>query len=200
MQKTILVSTAYLPSVFYLKQLLFHDIILIEKHENFIKQTYRNRCDIMSANGMMSLSIPLIKQSNKELISEKKISYTENWQQQHWRSLVSAYKNSPYFEFFEHEFKSFYETQFEFLFDYNLQLLETILKILRVKKIIQFTDTYELNPSNVSDYRELSELKQANINIESKPYYQVFDDKFGFKENVSCIDALFNIGLDVKQL
>ena len=88
----------------------------------------------------------------------------------------------------------------EFLFDYNLQLLETILKILRVKKIIQFTDTYELNPSNVSDYRELSELKQANINIEYTPYYQVFDDKFGFKENVSCIDALFNIGLDVKQL
>ena len=72
MQKTILVSTAYLPSVFYLKQLLLHDTILIEKQENFIKQTYRNRCDIMSANGMMSLSIPLIKQSNKELISEKK--------------------------------------------------------------------------------------------------------------------------------
>lgn len=200
MQKPIIVSTAYLPSVFYLKQLLLHDTILIEKQENFIKQTYRNRCDIVSANGMMSLSIPLIKQSNKELISEKKISYTENWQQQHWRSLVSAYKSSPYFEFFEHEFKSFYETQFEFLFDYNLQLLETILKILRVKKIIQFTDTYELNPSNVTDYRELSELKQTNINIESTPYYQVFADKIGFKENVSCIDALFNIGLDIKQL
>ena len=200
MQKTILVSTAYLPSVFYLKQLLLHDTVLIEKQENFIKQTYRNRCDILTANGMMPLSIPLIKQSNKELIFEKKISYAENWQQQHWRTLVSAYKSSPYFEFFEHEFKSFYETQFEFLFDYNLQLLETILKILRIKKIIQFTDTYELNPSYVSDYRELSELKQANINIESTPYYQVFDDKFGFKENVSCIDALFNIGLDVKQL
>jgi hypothetical protein len=201
MQKNILVSTAYLPSVFYLKQILLHDTVLIEKHENFIKQTYRNRCDIVSANGMMALSIPLIKQNNKELISEKKISYAENWQQQHWRSLVSAYKSSPYFEFFEHEFKSFYETQFEFLFDYNLQLLETILKILRVKKTIQFTDTYELTPTEeVSDYRALCELKQTNVKIESKPYYQVFADKNGFKENVSCIDALFNIGLDVKHL
>ena len=72
----------------------------------------------------------------------KKISYTENWQQQHWRTLVSAYKNSPYFDFFEHEFKPFYETQYEYLFDYNLQLLETILKILRVKKTILFTDEY----------------------------------------------------------
>lgn len=200
MQKNILVSTAYLPSVFYLKQILLHDTVLIEKQENYIKQTYRNRCDIVTANGTMPLSIPLIKQSNKEIIFEKKISYAENWQQQHWRTLVSAYKNSPYFEFFEHEFKSFYETQYEFLFDYNLQLLETILKILRVKKTIQFTETYELNPSNVIDYRALSELNQANIKIETKPYYQVFADKNGFKENVSCIDALFNIGLDVKQL
>ncbi len=200
MQKNILVSTAYLPSVFYLKQILLHDTLLIEKQENYIKQTYRNRCDIVTAIGTMPLSIPLIKQSNKELIFEKKISYAENWQQQHWRTLVSAYKSSPYFEFFEHEFKSFYETQYEFLFDYNLQLLETILKILRVKKTIQFTETYELNPSNVIDYRALSELNQANIKIETKPYYQVFADKNGFKENVSCIDALFNIGLDIKQL
>jgi len=200
MQKNILVSTAYLPSVFYLKQILMHDTVLIEKQEKFIKQTYRNRCDILTANGMMPLSIPLIKQSNQELIFEKKISYAENWQHQHWRTLVSAYKSSPYFEFFEHEFKSFYETRYEFLFDYNLQLLETILKILRVKKTFQFTDTYELNSTEVNDYRALSELKQTKIKIESKPYYQVFADKNGFKENVSCIDAIFNIGLDVKQL
>jgi len=200
MQKNILVSTAYLPSVFYLKQVLLHDTIYIEKQENFIKQSYRNRCDITSANGMMSLSIPLIKQSNKEFISEKKISYAENWQNQHWRTLVSAYKSSPYFEFFEHEFKSFYETQYEFLFDYNLQLLETILKILRVNKTILFTDRYEVSPNEIVDYRTLSELKQTNIKIESTPYYQVFSDKNGFKENVSCIDALFNIGLDVKYL
>ena len=79
--------------------------IVIEKHENFVKQTYRNRCDIVTANGKLSLSIPLIKQADKELISDKKISYAEDWRKQHWRTIVSAYKNSPYFEFFEDEFK-----------------------------------------------------------------------------------------------
>ena len=198
--KPILLSTTYLPSVFYLKQILQHDTIIIEKNENFIKQTYRNRCDIVSANGLITLSIPLIKQTNKELISEKKISYTENWQQQHWRTLVSAYKNSPYFDFFEHEFKPFYENKYEYLFDYNLQLLETILKILRVKKTILFTEEYQLTPNNSDDFRILSDLKQTEITLKQTPYYQVFSDKNGFKENLSCIDALFNIGLEVVEL
>ena len=199
LSKPILLSTAYLPSVFYLKQILQHDTIIIEKEENFIKQTYRNRCDIVSANGLISISIPLVKQTNKELISEKRISYSENWQQQHWRTLVSAYKNSPYFDFFEHEFKPFYENKYEYLFEYNLQLLETILKILRAKKTILFTIEYQLMPTNVIDYRALSNLKQTEFKFESKPYYQLFSDKNGFKENLSCIDTLFNIGLEIKQ-
>ncbi len=200
MSQPILLSTAYLPSVFYLKQILHNDKIIIEKNENFIKQTYRNRCDIVSANGLISLSIPLIKQNNKELISEKKISYTENWQQQHWRTLVSAYKNSPYFDFFEQEFKPFYENKFEYLFEYNLQLLETILKILRVQKTILFSEEFQIKPSDAKDLRLISDLKQTEIKIESTPYYQVFSDKNGFKENLSCIDALFNIGLEIKKL
>jgi hypothetical protein len=200
MQQPILLSTAYLPSVSYLKKILQHETIIIEKNENFTKQTYRNRCDIVSANGLISLSIPLIKQNNKELISEKKISYTENWQQQHWRTLVSAYKNSPYFDFFEHEFKPFYENKYEYLFDYNLQLLETILKILRVKKTILFTDEYQLKPYNIEDLRILSDLKKNGINLKQQAYYQLFSDKIGFKENLSCIDALFNIGLEVVEL
>jgi len=200
MQQPILVSSAYLPSVFYLKQILLYDTLIIEKQENFTKQTYRNRCDIVSANGLISLSIPLIKQNNKERISEKKISYSEKWQQQHWRTIVSAYKNSPYFDFFEQEFKPFYETQYEYLFDFNLQLLETIIKILRVKKTILFTDEYQLTPSNLNDLRILSKLKQTEFKFESKPYYQLFSDKNGFKENLSCIDALFNIGLEVIKL
>ena len=200
MSQPVLLSTAYLPSVFYLKQILHNDKIIIEKNENFIKQTYRNRCDIVSANGLITLSIPLIKQNNKELISEKKISYAENWQQQHWRTLVSAYKNSPYFDFFEQEFKPFYEKKFEYLFEYNLQLLETILKILRVQKTILFTEEFQIKPSNVKDLRLISDLKHTEIKIESTPYYQVFSDKNGFKENLSCIDALFNIGLEIKKL
>lgn len=192
--KTVLLSTAYLPNVHYLSQVINCDTIVIEKHENFVKQTYRNRCDIATASGKLSLSIPLIKQTDKELISDKKISYAEDWQKQHWRTIVSAYKNSPYFEFFEDEFKPFYENQFEFLLDYNTQLLQTILHILRVKKQIEFTQTFELNPLQVIDLRNLSDIEK--IDVEVKSYYQVFADKIGFIPNVSCLDALFNIGLN----
>ncbi len=192
---TILLSTAYLPNVNYLSQVINCDNLVIEKHENFVKQTYRNRCDIVTANGKLSLSIPLIKQADKELISEKKFSYAEDWQKQHWRTIVSAYKNSPYFEFFEDEFKPFYENQFEFLLDYNTQLLQTILHILRIKKQIDFSTQFEIKPVNVIDLRSLSEVQTNAPSI--KPYYQVFSDKLGFTPNVSCLDALFNVGLDV---
>jgi len=196
--KPVLLSTAYLPNVNYLSQVINCDTIVIEKHEHFVKQTYRNRCDIVTANGKLSLSIPLIKQADKELISDKKISYAEDWQKQHWRTIVSAYKNSPYFEFFEDEFKPFYETQFEFLFDYNTQLLQTILHILRIKKEIEFTQSFELNPTQIIDFRSLSEIEKTEVVV--KPYYQVFSDKLGFTPNVSCLDALFNIGLETKNL
>jgi hypothetical protein len=195
---TVLLSTAYLPNVHYLSQVINSDNLVIEKHENFVKQTYRNRCDIVTANGKLSLSIPLIKQGDKELISDKKISYTEDWQKQHWRTIVSAYKNSPYFEFFEDEFKPFYENKFEFLLDYNTQLLQTILHILRVKKQIEFTQRFVLNPPEVIDFRNLSDISKSESKL--KPYYQVFADKIGFTPNVSCLDALFNIGLNTKDL
>jgi hypothetical protein len=195
---SVLLSTAYLPNVQYLSSVIHHDHVVIEKHENFVKQTFRNRCDIVTANGTLSLSIPLVKQADKELIFNKKISYAEDWQKQHWRTIVSAYKNSPYFEFFEDEFRPFYETQFEYLLDYNTQLLNVILNILRVKKQIDFSTDFELNPLKIADRRGLSEIKNNSILL--NPYYQVFADKFGFISNMSCLDALFNIGLRTLEL
>jgi len=196
---TVLLSTTYLPSINYLSRVIHADKIILEKHEHFIKQTYRNRCQIVTSNGKLSLSIPLIKQADKEIISEKKISYSENWQKQHWRAITSAYKNSPYFEFFEDEFKPFYENEYEFLFEYNTQLLQTILHILRIKKQIDFTTQFEFTTTNTIDFRNLAEINSAETPA-LKPYYQVFADKFGFMPNVSCLDALFNIGLETLSL
>lgn len=196
---SVLLSTAYLPNINYLSQVLNHDVVVIEKHEHFVKQTYRNRCEILTSNGKLSLSIPLVKQADKELIADKKISYAEDWQKQHWRAITSAYKNSPYFEFFEDEFKPFYENKYELLLDYNTQLLQTILHILRVKKQIEFTSQFDMSPSNCSDLRMLSDLNNTD-NSNVKPYYQVFADKQGFTANLSCLDALFNIGLETKNL
>ncbi len=197
--KSILLSSAYLPNIAYLSQILNHEQIFIEQHEYFVKQTFRNRCEIVTANGKLSLSIPLIKQADKEIISEKKISYAEDWQKQHWRAMTSAYKNSPYFEFFEDDFKPFYETQFEYLLDYNTQILHTILHVLRVKKQINFTTQFELNPNEIVDSRNFSDKAKISLN-EVKPYYQVFSDRIGFTPNLSCLDALFNIGLETKLL
>ena len=191
---TVLLSTAYLPNINYLSQVLKHDVVVLEKHEHFVKQTYRNRCEILTSNGKLSLSIPLVKQADKELITDKKISYAEDWQKQHWRAITSAYKNSPYFEFFEDELKKFYENKFEYLFDYNTQLLQTILHILRIEKQIEFTSEFELNSAKYSDLRKLSDLN-SSYDFISKPYYQVFAGKKGFIPNLSCIDAMFNIGL-----
>jgi hypothetical protein len=190
---SVLVSTAYLPPVNYLLHVLRHQEIIIEKHEHFVKQTYRNRCDIVTASGKLSLSIPLIKQGDKEFIYDKKISYAEDWQKQHWRTIVSAYKNSPYFEFFEDEFKPFYENEFESLLDYNTKLLQTILHILRIKKQLNFSTQFDTDPASNLDLRNLSEVTK-DIQI-VKPYYQVFSHRLGFMPNVSCLDALFNIGL-----
>ena len=195
----VVVPTAYLPNLNYLSHIIKSDYFLIEQHEFFVKQTLRNRCDILSSSGAIRLSIPLVHQSDKEIINQKRISYAENWQHQHWRTITTAYKNSPYFEFFEHEFKPFYDQQFEFLLDYNTQMLKAILNILRIKKEIEFTSQFETSLNGKIDlrnFKELADSEKSGI----KPYYQVFDSKLGFTPNLSCLDALFNIGLQTTEL
>lgn len=197
--KTILLSSAYLPDLTYLSEVLNADTIYIEQQEHFVKQTHRNRCDILTSNGKLTLSIPLLKSGEKELISNKRISYAENWQQQHWRSITSAYKSSPYFEFFEDEFKPFYNTKFDLLIDFNTQLLQTVLHILRIKKEILFTNEFVLTPIDSKDLRDHPHcLLYEKIN--QTHYYQIFADKLGFIPQVSCMDALFNVGLETIDL
>lgn len=192
-RSAILLPTAYLPDLHYLQHVLTADTLVLEAQEHFEKQTFRNRCLILTANGKLSLSIPLLKQADKEIISQKRISYAENWQQQHWRTITSAYKSSPYFEFFEDEFRPFYENRYEFLMEYNTALLKTVLHILRVKKELQFTKEYEVVPSQLTDLRNRDAGTPSKT---TKPYYQVFAIGLEFVPGLSCIDALFNVGLE----
>jgi len=193
MNSRVLLSSAYLPSINWIYHFLQNEHVLIEAHEHFQKQSYRNRCEILSANGKLALSIPLIKQSDKEVISQKRISYSENWQMNHWRAITSAYKNSPYFEYFEDDFKPFYTQQYDLLFDYNNALLKLILKLWRIKKTVAFTENYSME-FNGADLRNTIHPKMNNEVI-IKPYHQVFSDKHGFIANLSCIDLLFNQGM-----
>lgn len=191
----VIVSTAYLPNLDYFKLLLQGRPVYIEKHEHFIKQTYRNRCIIYSANGPLTLSIPLVKQQDKERITDKLISYQEDWQKQHWRAITSAYKNSPYFEYFEDELKPFYEKQYAHLLDYNLNLTETLLKILRQKVDLHFTEDYQKDYPDDLDAREILHPKKTPL-YQHPAYYQVFSNKHGFIPNLSVIDLIFNEGMN----
>ncbi len=189
----VVLSTAYLPPVQYFQQINKAETIFIEKHENYVKQSYRNRCNVFGANGVLALSIPVIHLSDKERITEKKISYTENWQQQHWRTIESAYRNSPYFIYYADALKPFYEKKYQFLFDYNLELLQFLLNSFRIKTEISFTETFNKSIAT-DDYRYTINPKNNAEATEFKTYSQLFSDKHNFQPNLSGIDLLFNMG------
>jgi len=166
----------------------------MEKHEHFIKQTHRNRCVIATTQGPLPLSIPLINEGNKTSIANKKIAYTENWQAKHWRAIESSYNKSAYFEYFEEELKNILLKKHEFLFDLNLELIQHLLHILRLKKEILFTSEYQAS-GNFIDLRD-----DDTFGISHFPtYYQVFKDKTGFLPNMSILDLIFNEGLRAKE-
>ncbi len=193
----ILLSTAYLPPVSYFSCLVKAEKIIFEKHEHYVKQSYRNRALIYSANGLHPLIIP-IRHDDRERkpICEKKISYDDPWQKIHWRTLTSSYRNSPYFEYFEDAFRQFYEIKTETLFEFNFQLLEKILSLLRIPFNPEFTTEYKAAFSpEVTDYRNLF---TPSIRKELPEYKQVFTDRAGFISDLSILDLLFNKGMETK--
>ena len=190
---TSLFSTAYLAPVEYYMLLAKSENIVLENAEHYQKQSYRNRCQIASANGKIDLCIPVVK-SNNELIRDVKISNYVNWQNQHWRSIESAYNSSPFFEYYADDLRPFFENKWLFLWDFNNGLQSKILELLEIEKEVQYTEKFELNVDNsIMDVRNLIHPKKAPI-IKLSPYYQVFEQKYGFISNLSIIDLLFNMG------
>jgi hypothetical protein len=198
MNSAVILSTAYLPPLQFFGKLLLYDKIILEKHEHYVKQSYRNRCSVYGANGKLDLTIPLQHSSERTTVSQKKISYNDNWQQLHWMSICSAYRSSPYFEYFEEDFEIFYKNKYEFLFDFNLELIEQICRALKMNIEFSVTEQFEKEYEGVDDLRLFISPKnnfEDDKDFHSKNYYQVFADKYGFIPNLSIVDLLFNEGL-----
>ena len=202
----VVLSSAYLPNLHYFYYIFNAQTITIEGHENYQKQSFRNRTQLLSANGVLNLSIPIVKNNSLPLITDIEICYKENWQKNHWRAIESAYKNSPYFEFFETDLKQFYTTPSQNLFQFNLNQLQLILKLLKQPVPINYTTSYQKQLNNVFDLRQTIHPKinfSDDVLVTNKlntPYYQTFETKFNFIPNLSILDALFNIGLNTCKL
>lgn len=197
MQSSAIFPLFYLPPVSYFKELKrFGNEFLLEKEEHFPKQTFRNRATIYSPNGSLDLIVPVIRGAKVHTkIKDVKISNDFNWQRLHWKSLESCYRNSAYFEYYEDEFARFYHQKFDSLFDYNLELLQWLLKQLKTTASFELTEEYHEIPAEL-DFRSKTLFKKPEG--EFKPYFQVFDDREGFKPNLSIADLLFNQGPQAK--
>jgi hypothetical protein len=194
-EKGAVLPMFYLPPVEYFTQLnAYKPDILIEREEHFPKQTYRNRANIYTPDGVLALVVPVIKGSkNHTFVKDVKISYDFRWQRLHWQSLQACYRRSAYFEYYENDFAPFYEKQFEFLFDYNQELLSLLLKLTKIKTEVKFTDEYKADYPNLHDFRHSIHPKKET-EMQQKTYFQVFEDRQGFKKNLSIVDLLFNQG------
>lgn len=169
------------------------DELVFEVEDNFQKQTNRTRAYIYSPNGVQILNVPV--KHSKELHQKTKDVKIENdfgWQKQHLKSLEAAYRSSPFFEYFEAELQPIFSKKHTFLLDLNLESIELCLKFLRLSKTFEKTREYFREPTNTLDLRKLADGKKDNSVFEN--YKQVFDDKYGFLNNLSILDLIFNEG------
>jgi hypothetical protein len=191
--KAALIELHYLPSLEYFCALQDYSTIQLEKHEHYVKQSYRNRCYINTAQGVEMLTVPLTNKHGKVSISEVMVDYSIKWQNNHWRTIESAYRKAPFFEYYSDDLKKIIYGDHIFLFDLNLALLSFCLKNISFRPHLSVSVAYEKSPE--THFHDLRSLIQAKIPYSERsiykpvPYYQVFGNHFA--DNLSLIDLLF---------
>ena len=196
----LLLNTAYFPPIQYFSKIKEHEQFCIEQYENYGKQSYRNRCRIQFANGIMPLVVPVKKKDGQKFLTkEAQIDYSCKWQKLHFKSIESAYKNSPFYDYYTEDLSVFFESRAKYLLDLNNRILDTLLSLLSLKRTIQCTADYITSPAGFCDYREIihpkpSRCKAEDSNFICRPYTQTFNDRFPFVPNLSILDLLFNTG------
>ena len=184
------VCPAYLPSIKYMAWIVAQKEITFILNNHYQKQTYRNRTEIYGANGKLRLTIPIVhnKTQKYQLDSEVEIHGNSSWQKDHWKSLLSSYSSSPFFEFYGDDLYPFFHKRQEKLMDFNIALIKKIFSLLDID--VQFKKMNE-----VEEFSELLNAKPKKV-YRTPEYHQVFNSKFGFINNLSILDLIFNVGPD----
>ena len=191
----MLIHPAYFPNIATFAVLIQNEI-LWEACDNFQKQTYRNRCYICTDQGKHMLNIPIKHVGGKEgrqRYRDVELDHSENWLKQHWRTLETAYRTSPFFEYYEDDLKPLFEFQERSLYVFNLKTIQTVADCLGVQPPVEKTSSYEISPEVHNDARFLINAKSA-LEFNPPQYTQVFGERHGFLSNLSILDLLFNEG------
>lgn len=190
----LLLPTAYLPPISYMANCAAADEILIEGWETYPKQTIRNHCEIYGPNGRLRLTVPVNRPyGNHTKTKDVRITSDLPWQKIHWRSFEAAYNKSPFFLYYKDYLLPFYEKDFGYLLDFNLQLLETLLQAIRLDKTLTLTTSYEAAIPGITD------IRLPASGIRNPEYYQVFADRHGCLRDLSIVDLLFNVGPEINK-
>ena len=192
--KTILLHPSYFPSIEQMAAVAQVEKVVFEVADNYQKQTYRNRAFIAHSNGKLLLNIPIKhnkggkRQKTKEVMVENDFP----WQEHHWRSLQSAYRTSPFFEYYEDDLEGFFTKPVENLMDHNRKIFEVLCELIGIETAISETTTFEKNPE-FTDLRFLVDAKRKS-EFEPEVYNQVHQANHPFLPNLSILDLLFNEG------
>lgn len=190
-----LLHPTYFPDIVTMAVMVNKEIIW-EVEDNYQKQTYRNRCHICTDQGKHLLTIPIKHvggSSGRQKYKAVCIDNSYPWQQQHWKTLQTAYRSSAFFEFYEDELEPLFSKKYDFLLDYNLKTIEFLCDVIGISVPTEKTKSYQLNFEPGFDGRSLVNAKKQ-IEVPHTPYFQLFEDRNGFVPNASCLDLLFNEG------
>jgi hypothetical protein len=195
-----LLELHYLPCADYFAAIFQHDELIIERHENYMKQSYRNRCYLQTANGVASLTVPVVHNAGKTPITDLRIDYSQKWLNIHWRTIQSAYGKAPFFEHYADDLHAIFLKKPAFLYDLNLSLLTLCLSWLRYSGAVKESHSFEkevLPP--IIDLRSAIHPKKSDDPLflkSARSYTQVFGNKF--VSNLSLIDVVFCLGPDAR--
>lgn len=211
----VLLTTAYFPPIEYLAAIanecrfnpgmteVEHAVVYIEACEHYVKQSWRNRCRFYAADGAQTLNFPVRHEDFGKPISQMRIDWKTDWLTRHERAIISAYRTSPYFEYYQDELFAILDSRPELMLDFNTQILKFFLRKTGIPTDIRFTSEWEavtIEGHKVTDLREAIHPKRPNTILKDlrleRPYWQVFSPKHGFIPGLSIMDLLFNEGPD----